>query len=72
MYPCPGSAIPGNDDADARAIVGDDGTTQWIMAARALSAPGLGFTVTIDCTGGQDPEDVLDDVNELSALIVTP
>jgi hypothetical protein len=64
--------IPGNDEAEARAIVGDDGTTQWIMAARALSGPGLGFTVTIDCTGGDDPEDVLDDVNELSALIVTP
>lgn len=64
--------VPGNDEADARAVVGDDGTTQWIMAARALSQPGLGFTVTIDCTGGQDPEDVLDQVNELSALIVTP
>jgi hypothetical protein len=64
--------VPGNDDVDARAVVGDDGTTQWIMAARALSQPGLGFTVTIDCTGGEDPESVLDEVNQLSALMVVP
>ncbi|MCM3657162.1 hypothetical protein M3147_07860 [Agromyces mediolanus] len=64
-------AAPGNDDVDARYVVGDDGTVQWVVAGRALVQPGLGFTVTIDCTG-QDPEAVLDELNELSAIAVVP
>lgn len=62
----------GNDDVANRSVVGDDGTTAWMMSARALTQPGLGFTTTIDCTGGQDPEDVAEQLNELSAIIVLP
>ncbi len=63
--------VPGNDDVDTRYVVGDDGTVQWVVAGRALAQPGLGFTLTIDCTG-QDPEAVLDALNELSAIAVVP
>ncbi|GAA2461480.1 hypothetical protein [Agromyces soli] len=63
--------VPGNDDVDTRYVVGDDGTVQWVVAGRALVQPGLGFTLTIDCTG-QDPEAVLDELNELSAIAVVP
>ncbi|MFD6053205.1 hypothetical protein [Agromyces sp. NPDC060279] len=63
--------VPGNDDVATRYVVGDDGTVQWVVAGRALVQPGLGFTLTIDCTG-QDPEAVLDGLNELSAIAVVP
>jgi hypothetical protein len=63
--------VPGNDEVENRYVVGDDGTVRWVVAGRALVQPGLGFTLTIDCTG-QDPEAVLDGLNELSAIAVMP
>lgn len=61
----------GNDDVETRQVVGEGEGRTWIMSARGFSALSVGLYAIADCAAG-DPADVLAEVNDLNAIIVTP
>lgn len=62
--------VGGNTDVEARQLVGDTGDRQWIMAARAFTATGVGLYVVVDCTGG-DIGAVMAEVVDENAVVVS-
>jgi hypothetical protein len=63
--------VPGNDLVLMRSVEGSGPTGDWVTAARALTGPLLGFTVTITCATG-DPTTALSLLAGKSAIRVVP
>lgn len=60
--------IGGNADVANRQVTGQQDGREWIMAARAFTATGVGAYVIVDCTGG-DVNAVFTEVVEKNAII---
>lgn len=61
--------IGGNAAVENRQLVGTAGEREWIMAARAFTATGVGLYVIVDCTGG-DVDAVMAEVVDANAVII--
>lgn len=62
--------VGGNSDVEARQIAGGADDRQWIMAARAFTATGVGLYVIVDCTGA-DAAAVMAEVVDVNAVVVS-
>ena len=61
--------VGGNRDVETRQVAGADGASEWIIAARAFTATGVGLYVIVDCTGA-DIDAVMTEVIDANAVLV--
>ena len=61
--------IGGNADVEHRQVTGQQEGRDWIMAARAFTATGVGLYLIVDCTGA-DANGVFAEVVDKNAIVV--
>ncbi|MGO1803101.1 MAG: hypothetical protein ACTHZW_10860 [Microbacteriaceae bacterium] len=61
--------IDGNADVEHRRLLGQQDDRDWIMAARAFTATGVGVYLIVDCTGG-DANAVFAEVTDSNPVVV--
>ncbi len=59
----------GNLDVENRQLTGGEGSREWIVAARAFTATGVGLYVIVDCTAG-DARAAMAEVVDVNSIIV--